>query len=114
MSYRFAHRPSVHPEGEHGGHLFGSLQAPPGGRRAGGFTDTGASAMTGWTVTFILPAGHTLTGSWNGAVTVSGRTVTVRNAAHNGALAPGAATTFGFRATRPNGDTAYPSGYTCS
>jgi cellulase/cellobiase CelA1 len=78
------------------------------------FTNTGASAMTGWTVTFILPAGHTLTGSWNGAVTVSGRTVTARNAAHNGALAPGAATTFGFQATRPNGDTAHPSGYTCS
>ncbi|MFG1618168.1 cellulose binding domain-containing protein [Nonomuraea wenchangensis] len=78
-------------------------------------TNTGSSAMTGWTVTFTLPAGHTLTGSWNGAVTVSGQTVTVRNAAHNGALAPGAATaTFGFQATRPNGDTAYPSGYRCS
>ncbi|MED7928140.1 cellulose binding domain-containing protein [Nonomuraea sp. LP-02] len=78
-------------------------------------TNTGASAMTGWTVTFTLPAGHTLTGSWNGAVTVSGQTVTVRNVAHNGALAPGAATaTFGFQATRPNGDTAHPSGYTCS
>ncbi|MEU4515622.1 cellulose binding domain-containing protein [Nonomuraea wenchangensis] len=77
-------------------------------------TNTGASAMTGWTVTFTLPAGHTLTGSWNGAVTVSGRTVTVRNAGHNGALAPGAATTFGFQATRPNGDTAYPSAYLCS
>ncbi|MEV0626515.1 glucuronyl esterase domain-containing protein [Nonomuraea wenchangensis] len=78
-------------------------------------TNTGSSAMSGWTVTFTLPAGHTLTGSWNGAVTVSGQTVTVRNAAHNGALAPGAATaTFGFQATRPNGDTAYPSGYRCS
>ncbi|MER7361347.1 glucuronyl esterase domain-containing protein [Nonomuraea wenchangensis] len=78
-------------------------------------TNTGSSAMTGWTVTFTLPAGHTLTGSWNGAVTIAGQTVTVRNAAHNGALAPGAATaTFGFQATRPNGDTAYPSGYRCS
>ncbi|MEV4399473.1 hypothetical protein [Nonomuraea sp. NPDC049607] len=29
--------------------------------------------------------------------------------------APGAATTgFGFQATRPDGDTALPSGYTCA
>ncbi|WP_344209079.1 cellulose binding domain-containing protein [Nonomuraea bangladeshensis] len=61
--------------------------------------------MTGWTVTFILPAGRTLTGSWNGAVTVSGRTVTVRNAAHNGALAPGPPPR---SASRPPGRTATP------
>ncbi|MEW9553850.1 cellulose binding domain-containing protein [Nonomuraea sp. NPDC050783] len=78
-------------------------------------TNTGTSAMNGWTVTFTLPAGHTLTGSWNGTATISGRTVTVRNAAHNGTLTPGASTTtFGFQATRPSGDTALPSGYTCA
>ncbi|NUT39778.1 MAG: cellulose-binding protein [Thermoactinospora sp.] len=78
-------------------------------------TNTGTSTITGWTVTFTLPAGHTLAGSWNGAFTVSGRTVTIRNAAHNGTLAPGAATTsVGFQVTRPNGDTALPSGYTCA
>jgi hypothetical protein len=33
----------------------------------------------------------------------------------NGTLAPGASTTtFGFQASRPNGDNALPSGYTCS
>jgi chitodextrinase len=77
-------------------------------------TNTATSAITGWTVTFTLPAGHTLTGSWNGDVTVSGQTVTIRNTAHNGALAPGATTGVGFQATRPNGDTAVPSGYTCT
>ncbi len=78
-------------------------------------TNTGTSTITGWTVTFTLPAGHTLTGSWNGTVTVSGQTVTVRNVSHNGTLAPGASTTsFGFQASRPNGDTALPSGYTCA
>ncbi|MEV3986415.1 cellulose binding domain-containing protein [Nonomuraea sp. NPDC049758] len=78
-------------------------------------TNTGTSTITGWTVTFTLPPGHTITGSWNGAVTVSGRTVTIRNAAHNGTLAPGAATTsLGFPATRPDGDTALPSGYACA
>ncbi|MEV0620055.1 fibronectin type III domain-containing protein [Nonomuraea sp. NPDC050404] len=78
-------------------------------------TNTGSTAITGWTVTFTLPAGHTLTGSWNGAVTTSGQTVTIRNVAHNGALAPGAATTsVGFQATRPNGNTTVPSTYTCT
>ncbi len=78
-------------------------------------TNTGTSAITGWTVAFTLPAGHTMTGSWNGTATVSGQTVTIRNAGHNGALAPGASTGgLGFQVSRPNGDTALPSGYTCA
>ncbi|WP_245641867.1 glycoside hydrolase family 3 N-terminal domain-containing protein [Nonomuraea candida] len=77
-------------------------------------TNTGTTARTGWTVTFTLPAGHTITGSWNAAITVSGRTVTARNAGHNGALGAGASTSFGFQSSRPNGDTALPSGYTCT
>ncbi|MCG5219333.1 glucuronyl esterase domain-containing protein [Streptosporangium soli] len=78
-------------------------------------TNTGTSTITGWTVSLTLPAGHTLTGSWNSAVTVSGQTVTIKNVGHNGTLAPGAATaSVGFQATRPNGNTALPSGYTCA
>lgn len=76
-------------------------------------TNVGDSVATGWTVTFTLPAGHTVTGSWNAAVSVSGQTVTAGNLAYNGRLAPGAATTFGFQAGRPGGDTATPAGYTC-
>ncbi|MFB4263677.1 PQQ-dependent sugar dehydrogenase [Nonomuraea sp. GTA35] len=74
----------------------------------------GTSARNGWTVTFTLPAGHTVTGSWNAALTVSGRTVTARNTAHNGTLGAGQSTTFGFQATRPSGDTGLPSGYGCA
>ncbi|MEV0237877.1 cellulose binding domain-containing protein [Nonomuraea sp. NPDC050786] len=78
-------------------------------------TDTGTSTMNGWTVTFTLPAGHTLTGSWNGTATVTGQTVTIRNVGHNGTIAPGASlTNVGFQGSRPNGDTALPSGYTCA
>ncbi|TMR98662.1 beta-1 4-xylanase [Nonomuraea basaltis] len=77
-------------------------------------TNTGTSSMSGWTVTFTLPAGHTLTGSWNASVSVSGQTVTARNAGHNGTLAPNTGTTFGFQASRPNGNTQTPSGYTCA
>ncbi|MCK2215314.1 cellulose binding domain-containing protein [Actinomadura sp. ATCC 31491] len=78
-------------------------------------TNTSTATITSWTVTFTLPAGHTLTGSWNATVTTSGQTVTVRSVSFNGTLAPGASTTsFGFQASRPNGNTALPSGYTCA
>jgi endo-1,4-beta-xylanase len=77
-------------------------------------TNTGTSAITGWTVTFTLPAGHTLSGSWNAAVTVSGQTVTAKNMGYNGNLAPNAGTTFGFQVSRPNGNTQTTSGYTCA
>ncbi len=77
-------------------------------------TNTGTSAISGWTVTFTLPAGHQLTGSWNASVSVSGQTVTARNAGYNGNLAPNASTSFGFQVSRPNGNTQTPSGYTCA
>ncbi|NUP82909.1 MAG: cellulase family glycosylhydrolase [Nonomuraea sp.] len=77
-------------------------------------TNTGTSGINGWTVTFTLPAGHTITGSWNATLTTSGQTVTARNAGYNGTLGAGASTSFGFQVSRPNGDTATPSSYTCS
>ncbi|GAB2922674.1 PQQ-dependent sugar dehydrogenase [Nonomuraea fastidiosa] len=76
--------------------------------------NTGTAPQNGWTVTFTLPDGHAVTGSWNATLTVSGQTVTARNTAHNGTLAAGQSTTFGFQATRPSGDTSVPSGYQCS
>ncbi|WP_336208741.1 PQQ-dependent sugar dehydrogenase [Nonomuraea sp. LPB2021202275-12-8] len=76
--------------------------------------NSGTSAINGWTVTLTLPVGHALTGSWNATPTTSGQTVTFRNAGHNGALAPGQSTTFGFQATRPAGNTQAPAGYTCA
>jgi hypothetical protein len=33
---------------------------------------------------------------------------------YNGTLGPNASTTFGFQASRPNGNTSVPSTYTCS
>ncbi|MCP2360308.1 beta-glucosidase [Nonomuraea thailandensis] len=77
-------------------------------------TNTGTAPRNGWTVTFTLPAGHAISGGWNGTFTTSGRTVTVRDVGHNGSLGPGASTSFGFQGTRPNGDTSLPSGYTCA
>lgn len=77
-------------------------------------TNGGSSAISGWTVTFTLPAGHTLAGSWNATLTVGGQTVTARNAGYNGNLAPSGSTTFGFQVNRPSGNTQTPSGYTCA
>jgi poly(hydroxyalkanoate) depolymerase family esterase len=77
-------------------------------------TNTGTSTTNSWTVTFTLPAGHTITGSWNAVITPNGQTITVRNAPHNGTLGPNGSTTFGFQASRPSGNTQVPSGYTCA
>ena len=51
-------------------------------------TNTGTATINGWTVTFTLPAGHAIIGSWNAVLTVSGQTVTARNVSHNGTVAP--------------------------
>ncbi|SDM40669.1 GH12 family glycosyl hydrolase domain-containing protein [Nonomuraea jiangxiensis] len=74
----------------------------------------GSAARTSWTVTFPLPSGHTITGIWNASYTVSGGTVTVRNLAHNGNLGPNGTVSFGYQASRPNGNTQVPTGYTCA
>jgi chitodextrinase len=78
-------------------------------------TNTGTSALNGWTVTFTLPAGHTITASWNAVVTVTGQTVTARGiAGQNAIVGPGATTTWGFQARRPDGNTAVPTGAACT
>jgi endoglucanase len=75
-------------------------------------TNTGPTTITGWTVTFTLPAGHTVTGYWNATLTVTGQTVTVRGNAST--VAPGGRVEWGFQGSRPDGSTALPSAYTCT
>ncbi|MEV0645777.1 cellulase family glycosylhydrolase [Phytomonospora sp. NPDC050363] len=77
-------------------------------------TNTGTAAVSGWRVTFTLPAGHTISGAWNATLSGTSGTITATNMGYNGGLAPGAGTAFGFQATRPNGNTQTPSGFTCS
>jgi cellulase/cellobiase CelA1 len=77
-------------------------------------TNTGTSTITGWTVTFTLPAGHAITGSWNATLTTNGQTVTARGVSHNSTLAPGASGEWGFQASRPDGNTAVPTAATCT
>jgi lysophospholipase L1-like esterase len=61
--------------------------------------NTGAVALTGWTVVLTWPSGQTVTQSWGGTAASSGAVVTVTNAAWNGALAPAASASFGFIAS---------------
>ncbi|BAC68266.1 putative cellulose-binding protein [Streptomyces avermitilis MA-4680 = NBRC 14893] len=68
--------------------------------------NTGSAALTGWTVDWD-PAGSTITSLWNGSLTTAQDRATVRNAAFNGSLRPGATTPFGFTANGPT-DTPAP------
>lgn len=62
--------------------------------------NTGTAALDGWTVRFTLPGGQRLGQVWGGTASGTGP-VTVRNVNHNGALAAGATTTFGFLVSGP-------------
>lgn len=63
----------------------------------------GSAPLTGWAVTLALPAGVTLSQSWNATVTGSGSALTARNVTWNGSLAAGGRTAFGFIANSATG-----------
>src|ERR1700746_3798002 len=72
---------------------------------AGGFvagitiTNTGSSAINGWTLGFTFPGDQKITTAWNGTVTQSGANVTIANASYNGSIAAGGNTSVGFQGT---------------
>jgi len=84
---------------------------------AGGFvagitiTDTGTSAISGWTLTFTFPGDQKITTAWNGTASQSGENVTITNASYNGTIAPGTSTSLGFQGTWNTSD-AVPSSFT--
>jgi poly(hydroxyalkanoate) depolymerase family esterase len=73
-------------------------------------TNTGTSPINGWTLSFTLAAGQSITGSWNATISPSGGTVTATNLSYDAAIAPGGSTNFGFQANH-TGNTAAPSGF---
>jgi len=73
--------------------------------------NSGAAALTGWTVRFTLPGGQTITQIWGGTATGTG-SVTVKNVSYNGTVGVGAATTFGFLVAGPGAPG--PATATCS
>ena len=62
-------------------------------------TNTGATTVDRWTMTYNLPAGQQITGAWNATVTQSGSAVTAKNVSYNGTLTPGGSTSFGYQGT---------------
>jgi acetylxylan esterase len=74
-------------------------------------TNTGGSAINGWSLAFTLPSGQTITSGWNAAYSPASGQVTARNAGHNGTIGAGASTGIGFQATH-TGNTAKPAPFT--
>ncbi|MCU4750348.1 cellulose binding domain-containing protein, partial [Streptomyces sp. G-5] len=50
-------------------------------------TNSGTTAVNGWTLSYAYAGNQTLSGGWNGQWSQSGRNITVRNAAHNAGIA---------------------------
>ncbi|MEN3357354.1 MAG: hypothetical protein V7637_1336, partial [Mycobacteriales bacterium] len=65
----------------------------------------GAAPITGWTVGWTFPSGQTVAQSWNTVLTTTGSRISAANADHNGSLAAGASTTFGFIGNAPGANT---------
>lgn len=75
-------------------------------------TNTSSSSISGWSVTFTLPSGHSVVNGWNADFDVQGQSVTASNLSYNGNLAPGQSTQFGFQASRSGGGV--PTTFTCA
>ena len=82
----------------------------PGGFQTTVTVRAGNSSVNGWTVRWTWPGGQSISSLWNGQHTVSGSSVTVRNAPYNGSVGAGSSTTFGFTG---NGTAATPTA-TCT
>ena len=73
-------------------------------------TNTGATAINGWSLTFTLGAGQTITSGWNATYSPASGQVTARNAGYNGGIAPGASVGIGFQAGH-TGNSAAPTAF---
>ena len=77
----------------------------------GGFTaqvvisNTGTTAINGWSLTFTFPGDQHLTSNFNGGFAQTGENATLTNASYNGTIAPGASITDGFQGSWTSNDT---------
>ncbi|MEU3164903.1 cellulose binding domain-containing protein [Streptosporangium sp. NPDC006930] len=74
-------------------------------------TNTGSTALNGWSLSFTLPSGQAITSGWNATYSPTTGTVNATNVGYNAALAPGASLEIGFQATH-SGNTSKPSSFT--
>jgi poly(3-hydroxybutyrate) depolymerase len=73
-------------------------------------TNTGTTAINGWSLVFTLPGGQRITSGWNASYAPASGRVTAGNAAYNAVIAPNASVSVGFQATH-TGDTAVPAAF---
>ncbi|GAA2076045.1 cellulase family glycosylhydrolase [Actinomadura alba] len=83
-----------------------AFSASPWGSGQGGFTayvtitNTGTSAVNGWSLAFALPSGHGFQQGWSATWASSGQNLTATNLSWNGGLAAnGGSTQIGFNGT---------------
>ncbi|WFE48175.1 PHB depolymerase family esterase [Verrucosispora sp. WMMD1129] len=74
-------------------------------------TNTGTSAINGWSLVFTLPGGQNITGGWNATYSPTSGQVTARNVSYNASIPANGSLTIGFQATH-TGDAARPSSFT--
>jgi endo-1,4-beta-xylanase len=74
-------------------------------------TNTGATAINGWSLRFSLASGQTITSGWNATYSPTSGQVAATNVSYNAAIPPGGSTSIGFQATH-TGNSAAPSGFT--
>jgi endo-1,4-beta-xylanase len=74
--------------------------------------NTGTTAISNWTLTWIFANGQTITQLWNGTETQSGANVTVSNLSYNGSIpAGGSYTGMGFNGSWNNTTNAVPASF---
>ncbi|WP_212846813.1 glycoside hydrolase family 11 protein [Actinoplanes ianthinogenes] len=73
-------------------------------------TNTGSSAINGWSLKFNLASGQTITSGWSATYSPSSGAVTATNVGYNGSIPPGGSTTIGFQANH-SGNAAAPTGF---
>lgn len=68
-------------------------------------TNTGTTAIKGWTLQFSFPGDQQITHGWNGTFSQSGQQVTITNMSYNGTIAPGQTINLGFGGTWQSSNT---------
>jgi acetylxylan esterase len=74
-------------------------------------TNTGGAPLSGWSLSFDLPAGQTIVSGWGASYSPGSGAVTARPASYNSTLAAGASVRIGFQASH-TGDTGEPASFT--
>jgi endo-1,4-beta-xylanase len=73
-------------------------------------TNTGTAAINGWSLTFTVAPGQTITSGWSATYSPTSGQVTATNVSYNAAIPAGGSTTIGFQASH-TGNSAAPTGF---